>query len=138
MSTVNFDARKYKKLLGEVLPCTIRTEEEYDRVCDIAHALGEKEAEQDLFPEEERIADLLATLIQTYQEAHDGGDPLQVPPLDFLTACMAHRGLKQKDLVGLFGSQGIASEVLSGKREISKAHAKKLAAFFHVGVECFI
>ena len=135
-----FNEKKYKKLLGETLPGAIHTEEEYDRLATVAHALGEKEAEQDLSPEEDRLADLLATLIQAYQDIHQGdaGDPLQVLPLDFLKASMERRGLKQKDLIPIFGSQGITSEVLSGKRAISKAHAKKLAAFFKVGVECFI
>jgi antitoxin component HigA of HigAB toxin-antitoxin module len=38
----------------------------------------------------------------------------------------------------VFGSKGITSEVFHGKRSISKAQAKKLAEFFHVGVEVFI
>jgi HTH-type transcriptional regulator/antitoxin HigA len=38
----------------------------------------------------------------------------------------------------LFGSKGVASEVLNGKRSISKAQAKKLAAFFHVSADLFI
>jgi antitoxin component HigA of HigAB toxin-antitoxin module len=35
-------------------------------------------------------------------------------------------------------SKGITSEVFHGKRSISKMQAKKLAQFFHVGVELFI
>jgi HTH-type transcriptional regulator/antitoxin HigA len=38
----------------------------------------------------------------------------------------------QRDLVDLFGSRGIAAEVVSGKRPISKVQAEKLAARFHV------
>jgi HTH-type transcriptional regulator / antitoxin HigA len=47
------------------------------------------------------------------------------------------RGLKQKDLLPVFGSQGIASEVLSGKRSISKAQAKALGEFFKVSPTLF-
>jgi antitoxin component HigA of HigAB toxin-antitoxin module len=36
------------------------------------------------------------------------------------------------------GSRGIASEVVSGKRAISKAQAKKLAALFHVPADLFL
>jgi HTH-type transcriptional regulator / antitoxin HigA len=46
--------------------------------------------------------------------------------------------LKQKDLVPLFGSQGIASEVLNGKRSISKSQAKALGDFFHVSPALFL
>ena len=51
---------------------------------------------------------------------------------------MEARNLTQKDLWKLFGSKGIASEVVHGKRSISKTLAKKLARFFHVGAELFI
>ena len=51
---------------------------------------------------------------------------------------MAENNLKQKDLVHVFGSQGIASEVLSGKRAVSKTHAKILAEKFKVSAELFL
>ena len=51
---------------------------------------------------------------------------------------MASRGLKQRDLLDIFGSDGIASEVVNGKRNISRAHAKSLAEYFHVPVDLFI
>ena len=137
-TTPPFDEKKYKKLLGEVLPCSIHTEEEYERLCRLAHALGKKEAEQDLSPEEERIADLLATLIQAYDDAHYEENRPDISPLDFLKACMEHRDLQQKDIWHLFGSKGVTSDVLNGKRAISKTHAKKLAAFFQEEVGAFI
>ena len=51
---------------------------------------------------------------------------------------MEDRGIKQADLLPVFGSSGITSEVVNGKRSISKAQAKKLAEFFKVSVELFI
>ena len=51
---------------------------------------------------------------------------------------MEENGYKQSDLRHVFGSSGIASEVVNGKRSISKAQAKKLAEFFKVSIELFI
>jgi len=51
---------------------------------------------------------------------------------------MEARGLTHKDMWPLFVSRGVASEVLNGKRAISKTHAKKLAEFFHVSPALFI
>jgi HTH-type transcriptional regulator / antitoxin HigA len=51
---------------------------------------------------------------------------------------MEARGLTPKDLWPMFGSKGVASEVLNGKRAVSKAQAKKLAEFFHVSPAVFI
>ena len=46
--------------------------------------------------------------------------------------------MTHKDVWPLFGSKGVASEVLNGKRSISKAQAKRLAVFFHVSADLFI
>jgi len=40
--------------------------------------------------------------------------------------------MKQKDLVPLFGSEGVVSEILSGKRLITLKTAKKLADFLQL------
>jgi len=51
---------------------------------------------------------------------------------------MEEHGLRQRDLLDIFGSRGIASEVVSGKRAISKEQAKKLAQRFHVPAGIFV
>ena len=47
-------------------------------------------------------------------------------------------GIKQENLVGVIGSRGVVSEVVNGKRSISKALLKALAEFFSVDVGLFI
>jgi HTH-type transcriptional regulator / antitoxin HigA len=51
---------------------------------------------------------------------------------------MEANNLKQTDLLEVFGSSGIASEVINGKREISKAHAKKLGERFNIPSSLFL
>lgn len=46
---------------------------------------------------------------------------------------LEQRGLKPGALWRVLGLKGRVSEILSGKRAISKDQAKKLATFFHVG-----
>jgi HTH-type transcriptional regulator/antitoxin HigA len=48
---------------------------------------------------------------------------------------MEQHDLKQADPLSIFGSRSVASAVLGGKRELSKAHIRKLAEFFHVSPE---
>ena len=55
-----------------------------------------------------------------------------------LRSLMEEHGLRQRDLLDVFGSRGIASEVVSGKRAVSKAQAKKLAEIFHVPADLFL
>jgi HTH-type transcriptional regulator/antitoxin HigA len=51
---------------------------------------------------------------------------------------LEHRGLKSSDLWPVVGSKGRVSEILSGKRPISKEQAKKLAQFFRVRADLFL
>jgi HTH-type transcriptional regulator/antitoxin HigA len=47
-------------------------------------------------------------------------------------------GRTTKDLLAVFGTRGRVSEVLSGKRSISKEQAKRLALLFKVNADLFI
>jgi HTH-type transcriptional regulator/antitoxin HigA len=51
---------------------------------------------------------------------------------------MDERGLKHKDVRPILGNKGAASEILSGRRSIGKAQAKRLAEFFRVPIDLFI
>jgi Helix-turn-helix len=61
-----------------------------------------------------------------------------IPPCAILNELMAANRLKQSDLVPVFGTKSRVSEVVNGKRDISKEQAKKLASFFHVSADLFI
>jgi HTH-type transcriptional regulator/antitoxin HigA len=58
-------------------------------------------------------------------------------PLDAVRFLMDQHGLKQKDLVDVFATPSIVSEVLSGKRELNKDHIKRLSERFHLSPEIF-
>jgi HTH-type transcriptional regulator/antitoxin HigA len=51
---------------------------------------------------------------------------------------MRANNLKQKDLVDVFGTPSIVSEVLSGKRQLTTEHIRRLTHRFHVSPEAFI
>jgi HTH-type transcriptional regulator / antitoxin HigA len=132
-TTIDLDEKTYGQLLRRTLPHVIRTDEEHDRLANELVRLDERE---DLSPEEQELAELLTVLIDEYEERRF---PIRkASPQQTLRHLMEARNLTQKDLWKIFGSKGITSEVFHGKRSISKAQAKKLAAFFHVGVELFI
>jgi HTH-type transcriptional regulator/antitoxin HigA len=129
------DAKKYARLLARSLPAPISTEAEYTRQLEQVEKLMEK-GEQALSLEEGQLLDLLVTLIERYEKERYPIDP--VSPLEMLQHLMEVHGLTHKDVWPLFSSKGVASEVLNGKREISKAVAKKLADYFHVSPALFI
>ena len=51
---------------------------------------------------------------------------------------MLASGVSQAKLSQLLGSSGIVSEVLSGKRALSKTHIKKLCELFGVSADLFV
>jgi HTH-type transcriptional regulator/antitoxin HigA len=132
-TTIDLNEKAYRQLLGRTLPHVIRTDEECERLTNELERLDERER---LSPEESELAELLTVLIDQYEERRY---PIRkASPRQTLKHLMEARNLTQKDLWKLFGSKGITSEVFHGKRSISKAQARKLAEFFHVGVELFV
>lgn len=77
----------------------------------------------------------MTLLIEDFEEKH-----YQLPranPLGVLRFLMNQHGLKQRDLVDVFGTPSIVSEILNGKRELNKDHIKRLSARFRVSPELF-
>lgn len=132
-TTIELDEKTYGQLLRRTLPHVIRTDEELARLTEELLRLDERE---EATPEEKELAELLTVLIDEYEERRY---PIRkTSPRETLQHLMEARNLTQKDLWKVFRSKGITSEVFHGKRGISKAQAKKLAAFFHVSAELFI
>jgi len=123
----------YAELLAKSLPRPIRTESERVRITEKLLALDDRD---DLSPEEEALAEVLMLLIEDYEEKNY---PLpQVSPNDSLNTLMEERGLKHGDIWPVLGNKGAATEVLSGRRSISKTQAKRLAEFFRVPIDIFV
>ena len=125
--------REYAQLLTQVQPKAIETEAENELyLAEVTKLMRLGEA---LSPAQEQLLKLLVNLIESFEDKHY--QLKRAIPLEILTELMSQRGLKQKDLVPVFGSQGVASEVLNGKRDISKAIAKALGEFFNVSPALF-
>lgn len=132
MSTLTVSP-EYSALLKKVPPKVIRTERENDMYTEILYDLDRRS--KTLTPAEKEMAELLTLLIRDFEEKR-----YQLPraePLEVLRFLIEQHGLKQKDLVDVFGTPSIVSEVLSGKRELNKDHIRRLSMRFHVSPELF-
>ncbi|MBK5293163.1 MAG: transcriptional regulator [Acidobacteriia bacterium] len=121
-------------MLARKLPAVIRTREENERL--IAELEQFERRYEKLTPEEREYSELLTVLIEAFEDANyalEGSTPGSR-----LRSLMEEHGLRQRDLLDVFSSRGIASEVVSGKRAISKAQAKRLADLFHVPADLFL
>jgi len=128
------DPIRYRRLLARTMPIVIETEEENGRMLAAVEKLMEKG--ETLSLEEEKILKLLVRLIEDFEQRYY--HPKEAEPLEILHHLMEARGIKQTHLWEVFGSKGIASEVLNGKRGMSKTHARALANYFHVPADLFL
>lgn len=134
MAVMTFNETTYGKLLTRTLPRVIQTEKENE--CMIAELEKLDTRGRPLTAEEERLAELMTLLVREFERVRY---PIgHATPSEALRVLMEERGLRQRDLIPIFGSSSVVSDVMNEKRGISKAHARKLAAFFHVPVGLFI
>ena len=138
MMIADVDAQKYGELLLSVLPTSIRNDNELDRMTREFDALMTKSLKSGLTFEEERLFELLADLIEKYEDENYPVGSRSTPE-SMLVFLMEQKDLTQKDLVPqVFSSQSIVSEIINGKRKININQARKLADFFKVSVELFV
>ncbi|MBE9096441.1 type II toxin-antitoxin system HigA family antitoxin [Tychonema sp. LEGE 07203] len=130
---LTFDRITYNNLLAEISPKAIETPEEYDRLLAVAERLT---FAKHLTPEEKALYKLLVILIEVYETQNYPID--QSEPHEILQHIMESSGTRQADLVGIIGSSGVVSEVVNGKRSISKAQAKALGDYFQISSSLFI
>ena len=116
-------------------PHPIKDEREYDRLVAEVGGLMER-GEENLSAGETSLLEMMSILIEDYDREHY---PLSLSQLrKMLAFLLEQRGLEAHDLWPVLGSKSRVSEILSGKRAISRGHAKKLAAFFHVPIDLLI
>jgi HTH-type transcriptional regulator / antitoxin HigA len=131
--TLTFDRETYAELLAQSQPKVIVSDDENERAIALAEELSHRPERS---PEEDALLELLIALIEKFE---DENYPIPVAsPLEVLQHLMEAKDLIQENLVGVIGSRGVVSEVMNGKRSISKAQAKALGEFFSVEPSLFI
>ena len=123
-------SEKYALEVGS--PTAIMSERQHAEYLSVLDKLASKENST---KEEEKYAEVLMTLIEAYEGAH-----FSIPdasPVEVLRALIDANHLRQKDLVPIFGSESIVSEVLNKKRGLNKNHIEKLSRRFRVSPAVF-
>lgn len=131
--TLTFDTTAYSSLLSQYIPQVIETEEEYNRVLKIVEKLT---FAKNRTPEEKALHKLLVTLIETYETENYPMEESE--PFEILQHIMEASGTHHADFVGVIGSNSVVSEIVNGKRPISKAQAKILGNYFKVSFSLFL
>lgn len=125
--------RGYSSLLRQPLPALIRSDAENERHIAMLEGLDRKGNR--MSAAERRMAELLTLLIEDFEEKHYAFKAAS--PTDVLNELMLANNLKQKDLLDVFGTPSVVSEVLRGKRKFTAEHIRRLSRRFHVSPEVF-
>ncbi len=121
----------FKKLVGVT---SVRTEDDYKQARAVIDVLVEEVGDNEDHPLAE-VLDYLADRVKAYEDEH-----FPIPdaePREVLRFLMEQHGLKQEDLADC-APQSRISDVLNGRRDISKDIAKKLARRFNVHADLFL
>ena len=132
MTCLNKELEVHWKNIAPLL--TIRNEREYNmavrRLNELLDEIGDNE-KHPLYS----LLDTLGTLIHSYEEEY-----YPIPDAtgtEILRFLMEEHGLNQSDLPEV-GSQGVISEILSGKRELNIRQIRLLAERFGVSSAVFV
>jgi HTH-type transcriptional regulator/antitoxin HigA len=113
---------------------SIRNERDYDLAVERLNALLDEIGTDQAHPMY-GILDTLGTLVHSYEEEHYSMP--RVTGAEMLRFLMSEHDLKQSDLPEV-GSQGVVSEILSGKRELNVRQIRALGRRFGVPPAAFI
>ncbi|MGC2181641.1 MAG: hypothetical protein WA637_00005 [Terriglobales bacterium] len=129
---MNALAIDYGTLLSETQPEVIRAEQQNQA---FVAKLEELTSKPESTSAEKKLIELLTVLIEDFEQKHypvpDAG------PLDIIRHLMEVHQLRQKDLVDVFGTESIVSDVLNGKRDLAKEHIRRLSERFGVSPAVF-
>ncbi|MDD5502917.1 MAG: helix-turn-helix domain-containing protein [Candidatus Thermoplasmatota archaeon] len=112
----------------------IRGEADYAQICATVQALLDEIGDNEAHPLAD-VLDYLSDQMQSYEDEHY---PIpDAEPREVLRFLMDQHGLKQEDLADC-APQSRISDILNGRRSVSKEIAKKLARRFNVGADMFL
>ena len=129
---MNAVATDYGELLSQTKPEVVSGDQQHQLyIQQLERLTGQAE----VTPAEEKLIHLLTVLVEDY-EARNFPVP-DAGPLAIVRHLMEAHRLRQKDLVGVFGTESIVSDVLNGKRDLTKEHIRRLSHRFHVSPSVF-
>jgi HTH-type transcriptional regulator/antitoxin HigA len=125
---------EYKQLIAEVPPKVIHTEQENRSYLAKLEELDSRWAE--LSKAERDLYGTLGVLIEDFEKKKY--NLRAATPIEAIKELMLANNLKQKDLVGVFETASVASEVLKGKRALTTNHIRRLGKRFNVSPAVFL
>jgi len=133
---MNNQLKEIAKVWPEIQPIfsVPHNKKDYNRLVNLLDRLIDEVGNNEKHP----LASLMETigsLVETHESQYI--NEMEGNPIDTLKALMEEHGMKQSDLHEI-GSQGVISEILSGKRQLNVRQIKILSKSFKVSPAVFV
>jgi HTH-type transcriptional regulator / antitoxin HigA len=130
------NTNRYLELVRHFPLRPIRTKREYTAATNAMESLAVR-GEDNLNQDELDYLDVLTGLVQAYDQQHCP-EPDEGTPLERLKFLMQEAGMTTADLGRLLGGSGLASQIMLGRRQLSKTHIRILSRHFKLDANYFL
>jgi HTH-type transcriptional regulator/antitoxin HigA len=127
---------RYLALVRQFPLRPIRTKRDYAIATKVMEKLAVR-GEDHLNADELDYLEVLTDLVEAYDNARCAA-PKPGTPLERLKHLMEEAGMSTADLGRLLGNSGLASQILHGRRQLSKTHIRILSQHFKLDAGYFL
>jgi HTH-type transcriptional regulator/antitoxin HigA len=129
---MNAATMEYGRLLSQTKPEVIGGDRQHRLYIGQLEKLT---AQKTVTRAEKKLIQLLTVLVEDY-ESRNFAVP-DAAPVEVIRHLMGAHHLRQRDLVDVFGTESIVSDVLNGKRNLTREHIRLLSRRFRVSPSVF-
>ena len=116
----------YAELVGLLMPRPLHDDVDYRNALSILDAMAGFEMNAD----QADYFEAIATFVEKYEVEHHAIVSEKMTPVELLRSLVAEHNMTDSDLGRLLGDRSLGHRILSGERELSKAHIRTLAEHF--------
>lgn len=119
-------SRKRSQINRGFMPRPLHDEEDYRNALAALDAMAGFKMNAD----QEDYFDAVATFVEKYEAKHHAIEGTKMTPIQLIKSLMKEHSMSASDLGRLLGDRSLGHRILTGERELSKAHVRVLAEHF--------
>lgn len=124
----------YAELAALAMPRPLHDEVDYRNATEVLKAMAGFEMNDD----QEDYFEAISIFVEKYEAVHHAVEIRDLSLAELLRYLMNEHGMSESDLGRLLGDRSLGHRILTGQRELSKAHIRKLAEHFAVNPRLFL
>ena len=118
----------YAALVALLMPRPLHDDVDYRNALGVLDAMAGFEMNAD----QADYFEAIAIFVEKYEAEHHAIANEKLTPAELLRSLVAEHGMTESDLGRLLGDRSLGHRILSGQREVSKAHIRILAEHFNL------